>query len=132
MWIRPTSPRTPFQNKISHRISSVRFVDKEKAAGGGYTDFDIEVTADTQMTNVDPESDGEPYFMVKINGKWITRKDVRWNQKRNGTYTLEVLPDALDQFDSGTLKVQVMLLEEDKAYDDKYDIWSGTIRYSSE
>ncbi|WP_433624317.1 hypothetical protein [Halomicrococcus sp. NG-SE-24] len=131
MWIRPTEPRTPFQNRLSDRISSVEFVDKKNASGGGYSDFDIRVTADTLMNNVDPESDGEPYFMVKINGTWITRKDVRWEQKKNGTYTLEVLPDALSQFDSGTLKVQVLLLEEDKKHDDKYDVWNGTIEYGA-
>ncbi|RBI64258.1 hypothetical protein DMJ13_07190 [halophilic archaeon] len=132
MWVRPTEPRTPFQNRLSDRISSVEFVDKKNASGGGYSDFDIQVTADTRMNNVDPESDGEPYFMVKINGTWITRKDVRWDQTESGTYTLEVLPDALSQFDSGTLNVRVLLLEADKKYDDKYDVWNGTVEYSSQ
>lgn len=132
MWVRPTEPRTPFQNRLSDRISSVEFVDKKNASGGGYSDFDVRVTADTLMNNVDPESDGEPYFMVKINGTWITRKDVRWDQTESGTYTLEVLPDALSQFDSGTLNVRVLLLEADKKYDDKYDVWNGTIEYSSQ
>lgn len=131
MWVRPSPPKTPLQKKLSDRIESVRIVDETKANGGGYSDFDVEVTADTRFPDVDPNSDGEPYFMVKVNDTWVTRQDVQWEQKANGTYTLEVLPDALDQFDSGTLTVTVMLLEEDTQYADLYDKWEGTVEYRS-
>ena len=131
MWVQPSPPRTPMQEKPSDRISNVRFVDKTAVNGGGYSDFDVEVTADTRFPGADPESDGEPYFMVKVEDTWVTRYNAEWEQQANGTYTLEVLPDALDQFDDGTLTVKVFLLEEDTQYADRYDTWEGTIEYRS-
>lgn len=133
IWVQPKPPKTPFQVKNEDRIKSVKFVDKAEAkSGNGYSNFNLEVRANTLMTGVDPDSDGEPYFVVKINGKIVTRKSVQWDQKEDGTYKLKVLKGALKRFDSGPLKVKVLLLEEDKKRADMYSDWQDTIEYSSE
>jgi hypothetical protein len=131
MWIEPSTPQKAEVKSESGHIAGVKFVDKVGAKNGGYGDFDLRVTADTRFPNVDPKSDGEPYFLVKINGKSVARKNAEWQQKKNGEFTITILRDALDQFDSGTLTVRVTLLENDSHSDDKYDTWKGTIEYRS-
>ncbi len=129
-WTKPETPRDP-ENKHEDRISGAEFINKENASdGSGYTDFDVRVNANTSMENVDPtpDVDGEPYFTVEINDKLVTRQDAYFRE--DGTFTLNVHPDALDQFDAGTLSVRVTLYDVDHEFDDRYDEWTGTIEYS--
>ena len=114
-------------------MKSVTLVDKVKAkSGNGYSNFNVEVTANTSLPNVDPEPlvDGDPYFLVQINGKNVGRTNVRF-QHDPGTYTVEIEKGAFDQFDDGTLDITVYLLDTDKQSDDIYGKWTGTIQYSS-
>lgn len=130
-WTKPETPRDP-ENKPEDRISGAEFTNQEEASdGNGYTDFDIQVNANTSMEGVDPtpDVDGEPYFTVEVNDKLVTREDAYFRQ--DGTFTLNVHPDALEQFDSGTLSVRVRLYDVDHDFDDRYDEWTGTIEYSS-
>lgn len=127
----PPKPPTSPEEKFEDRIASVEFIHKEAAASGnGHTNFDVLVRANTTMGDVDPKPDvdGEPYFYVTINGKGVSRDSVTY--ENNGTFGLEIPPNALEQFDSGTLTVKVLLLDVDHKHDDMYDEWSGTIRYS--
>lgn len=129
-WTKPETPRDP-ENKLGDRISGAEFINKEEASNGnGYTNFDVQVNADTSMEDVDPTPDvaGEPYFTVEINDQLVTRKDAYFRE--DGTFTLDVHPGALDQFDAGTLSVRVTLYDEDHEFDDRYDKWTGTIEYS--
>ncbi|WP_227377330.1 hypothetical protein [Haladaptatus halobius] len=68
MWIEPSTPQKTEVKSESGHIAGVKFVDKVGAKNGSYGDFDLRVTADTRFPNVDPKSDGEPYFLFKING----------------------------------------------------------------
>lgn len=131
-WSKPSPPTRPTEEKLEDRITSVKFINKATAeSGAGYSNFDVQVNADTVMKNVDPEGDvqGEPYFIVEVNDKLVARASVTF--EKNGSFAIEIPSAALQQFDSGTLDVRVSLLDEDSHSDDLYDTWSGTIEYSS-
>lgn len=133
-WSPPKAPNTPIDDKREPgRIKSVTFTNKVEAkSGNGYSDFDVEVVANTSMSGVDPEPlvDGDPYFLVRINGERVARAGVRF-QHDEGTHRIEIDKAALRQFDSGTLNVEVLLLDKDKQTDDMYGKWTGTIQHGS-
>lgn len=138
-WSKPQPPNKPKEGKYDDdnrtRITSVAFVNKERAAGGdGYSSFDIEVRADTRMGDVDPpehgDVEGEPYFLVYANDELVFRSG--YVAQKNGTFTLDVHPGSLTQFDDGTLDIRLYLMDRDSEYDDEYGIWTGTIEYGSE
>ncbi|WP_231183186.1 PEGA domain-containing protein [Haladaptatus sp. DYF46] len=136
-WSPPKSPNTPLDDKRNGgkmgRLKKVTLVDKVKAKNGnGYSNFNVEVVANTSLPNVDPEPlvDGDPYFLVRINGKNVGRTGVRF-QHDEGTYSVEIEEGAFEQFNDGTLKVTVYMLDEDHQHDDIYGKWTGTITYSS-
>jgi hypothetical protein len=134
-WSPPKAPNAPIDNKREPgRIKKVTFTNKvEVKSGNGYSDFDVEVVANTSMPGVDPEPlvDGDPYFLVRINGERVARAGVRF-QHDEGTHGIEMEKAALRQFNSGTLNVEVLLLDRDKQTDDMYGKWTGTIQYGSQ
>ncbi|MFC6764488.1 hypothetical protein [Natrinema soli] len=138
-WTPPREPNRPLEDKRQDRIESVEFVDKEPAANGdGYSNFNLEVVANTSMENVDPPEHGnvigEPYFFVKINEdeqKLIERTgEVRMEE--NGTFHIDVRPDGIEEFGAGPLTVEVYLMDEDKDWDDIYASVGENIEYNPE
>lgn len=129
-WTKPATPKAP-ENKNVDRIKSAKIVNKKQASGSGYTAFDVQVNANTSFQDIDPTPsvDGEPYFVVEINDKIVARTDA--NLRQDGTFTIDVRPGALEQFDSGTLNVKVTLYDEDHKHDDIYGEWTGTIEYTA-
>lgn len=114
------------------RMHSGRFIHREAApSGDGYTNFDVEVHADTRMENVDPPEHGsvrgEPYFLVYVDDTLVTHTPIV-AMKKNGTFAIPVDERALDRFDGGTHQVHVYLMDEDSEYDDMYGIWKDRIR----
>ncbi|MFC6962914.1 hypothetical protein [Halocatena marina] len=131
-WSEPTPPTRPTEEKLEERITNTKFINKEQAtSSSGYSNFDVQIFADTRLKNVDPEGDvdGEPYFIIEINDKLVARASVTF--EKNGSFAIEVPTAALKQFDSGTLNVRVSFLDQDSHSDDLYDTWSGTIEYSA-
>ncbi|WP_227356563.1 hypothetical protein [Haladaptatus salinisoli] len=151
-WSEPTPPNTPLQNKMESeerdRIESVSFVDKTEASGGGYSDFDLRITADTQMENIDPADHGdvvgEPYFLVYIggsldngsrfsytNGTLGARSNV--SQEKSGEYTIDVHPKAFEKanVEDGEVEIMVLLMDRDSDWDDIYAVRTVTVEYSS-
>ncbi|WP_226039522.1 hypothetical protein [Natrinema sp. DC36] len=138
-WNPPEEPNRPMENKRGDRIKSMTFVDKEPAASGdGYSNFNLEVVANTSMENVDPpehgDVEGEPYFFVKINEdkqKLIERTgEVRMEE--NGTFHIDVRPAGIEEFGAGPLTVEVYLMDEDKDWDDIYASVGKNIEYNPE
>lgn len=130
-WTPPETPHQPTEDKREDRITDVDFINTEAATNtNGYTDFDLQVGANTWMMNVDPpkDEDGEPYFLVEINGTLVTRTDIVPFRKE-GSFTIPIKRAALQRFDAGTLEVRILLFDEDSHSDDLYGIWSGTIEY---
>ena len=152
-WDKPKQPNTPLQNKMNteenrQRIKSVTTINEEKAGDGGYSDFDLKVTADTQMERIDPAEhgtvDGEPFFLVyadgslhngskftRTEGSLIDRSDV--SQDTNGEYTLSINPAALKQtgVEDGKVRFMILLMDKDTDWDDIYGVRFVTINYSS-
>ncbi|MFA9417216.1 hypothetical protein [Natrinema sp. HArc-T2] len=136
-WSPPEEPNRPMEDNREDRIKSVTFVDKVPAESGeGYSNFNLEVVANTSMENVDPpehgDVEGEPYFFVKINEdeqKIIERtEEVRMTE--NGTFTIDVRPAGIEEFGAGSLTVEVFLMDEDKDWDDIYASVGTEIQYT--
>lgn len=138
-WTPPSGPENSTEDKSEPgRFMTVQFVNKREAeSGSGYSEFDVDVLADTRMQNVDPGPDGtaertgegEPYFLVTVNDTLIARTDVV-ERTRYGTFPISIPASALSQFDAGTLDVQVLMMDRDSHHDDLYRRWNGTIEYS--
>lgn len=147
-WSEPNPPNLPLDNKIEPgRISDVQFVNTEPGPNGeDYADFDLQVTADTRMENVDPPDhgtvEGEPYFIVYINDTRFDQMDhieIRESRfarmdnlqmRENGTFNIRINKRGLEQFEPGQLNIKVRLFDEDSQWDDIYGVWTGTVEYN--
>lgn len=116
-------------------LHSVSFADLTDEDGDGYySDFDIEVHADTQCYGCyDEQTIGgnpemEPFFRVIVNDVDLVDTDIVF---RDGDFrgTIRVPQDQLEQFERQTLNVGVVLFDSDPIVDDIVDSWEGTIRY---
>ncbi len=153
-WTAPKQPNTPLQNKMEeddgqNRISDISIIHKEEASDGGYSNFDVALTANTQMGHVDPASHGtvkgEPYFLVYAdgsldngsrfsytNGTLIERTPIM-GQKKDGDFAIQIHPEALNQAGAdGKVKLMVLLMDRDSDWDDIYGVAWVTVDYSPE
>lgn len=143
-WSPPEEPNRPLERKDdgADRIKDIEFVDTESASDReGYSNFNLEVVANTSMESVDPAEHGdvvgEPYFFVKINegsdNQKIVERTGEIEMTENGTFHIPVRPDGLAEFgEHEQLTVEVFLLDEDKDWDDVYDAGSETIHFNPE
>ncbi|MFC4439434.1 MULTISPECIES: hypothetical protein [Natrialbaceae] len=140
-WEPPKEPNRPMEDEREDRIESVEFVDKEPAEDGeGYSNFNLEVVANTSMENVDPPEHGdvvgEPYFFVKINeganDQKIVERTGHVDMDENGTFHIDVRPAGIEEFGEGSLTVEVFLMDEDKDWDDIYDAVETQIHFNPE
>lgn len=137
-WSPPQTPNKPTQDKMEDdRIDGVEFVDQTDAKNGsGVSNFNLAITANTTMEDVDPPDHGdvigEPYFLVKIDGTPVERSAILnpRQDKEYETFNVSVQENGLEQFDPGTLDVKVIFFDRDADYDDVYDVWTGTIEYT--
>lgn len=138
-WTHPELPNKPMEDKTNAsstpRISSVEVVNTVASENGsGYSNFDLEVHANTSMSRVDPAShgtvDGEPYFLVYVNGQLLERSKYVV-QDENGTFGITMRKDGgFDRFDAGELDLTVKLVDRDSKYDDVYGVWNGSVQYA--
>ncbi len=123
-------------------------MDTTEASGGGYSDFNLKINADTLMDDVDPAEHGtvrgEPYFLVYAdgsldnqsrfsytNGTLIERKQVSHDE--NGEFVIDVRPGGLEEAGAdGEVTLLVLLMDEDKDWDDIYGVSRVTVKYSPE
>ncbi|WP_433631934.1 hypothetical protein [Halomicrococcus sp. NG-SE-24] len=146
-WSKPAAPNKPLQNKMDEEDRDrMKSVQTESRAGGG---FDLTVTADTRMEDVDPADHGtvvgEPYFLVYAGGSLdnksrfsyvngtLAERSSEVTQKENGEYTLEVDSEALEKanVEEGKVEVLVLLMDKDSDWDDIYGVRKVTVEYSS-
>ncbi|QRV13633.1 hypothetical protein JMJ58_11760 [Haloterrigena salifodinae] len=137
-WRPPEEPNRPLENKREDRIEDVSVVDTESAEDGdGYSNFNLEVVANTTMENVDPPEHGdvigEPYFFVKINegpdNQKIVERTGEVRMEEDGTFHIDVRPAGIEEFGEGSLTVEVFLMDEDKDWDDIYDAVSTEVEF---
>ena len=140
-WTPPEEPNRPLEDKREDRIERVEFVDTVPAADGeGYSNFNLEVVANTSMESVDPPEHGdvvgEPYFFVKINegpgNRKIVERTEQVRMEENGTFHIDVRPAGIEEFGEGPLTVEVFLMDEDKDWDDIYDAVGTDIHFNPE
>ncbi|WP_306053786.1 hypothetical protein [Natronococcus wangiae] len=138
-WEPPKEPNRPMEDEREDRIESVEFVDKEPAEDGeGYSNFNLEVVANTSMENIDPPEHGdvvgEPYFFVKINegadNQKIVERTDQVDMDENGTFHIDVRPAGIEEFGERLLTVEVFLMDEDKDWDDIYDAVATQIHFN--
>lgn len=141
-WSPPRKPNGPIERKDDgqDRIKNVKFVDKEPAVNGeGYSNFNVQVTANTSMENVDPPNHGdvvgEPYFFIKINEGKNQRKIIERtgevSMKENGTFHIDVRPAGIEEFgERQKLTVEVYLMDKDSEWDDVYGAEGQNIHFN--
>ena len=137
-YVAPITPNRPTEtaDEEGNRIKSGSFINTVPAENGsGYTDFDVQIRANTSMHNVDPpehgDVEGEPFALVIVNGELVERSPY-FEMRDDGTFNVSVHPDGLRHagVEPGTLEVKVLLMDQDGAHDDVYGTWSGTIEYA--
>ncbi len=137
-WQPPQPPNKPTENKIEDdRITGVEIVDRTPATDGdGLSNFNLAITANTTMRDVDPPDHGnvigEPYFLIEIDGTLVERStyfNPRQDQEYD-TFNITIRKEGLEQLDAGTHEIRVLLVDRDSEYDDVYGVWTGTIEYS--
>ncbi|WP_254531838.1 hypothetical protein [Natrinema gelatinilyticum] len=143
-WSPPQPPNRPMERKdveedLPEMIKSVTFVDKVPAEDGeGYSNFNLEVVANTSMEKIDPPHHGtvrgEPYFFVKINqgpdNQKIVERTAQVPMKEDGTFHIDVRPAGIEEFGETTLNVEVFLIDKDSEWDDVYDANAATIEFN--
>lgn len=134
-WSPPKPANRPLDDKTEEgRISEVEFVNTTAAENGdGYSNFALQIRADTRMEEIDPpehgDVEGEPYFLVEIEGEPIARSDYLL-QEDDTLFHVPIRKRALEQFEPGELEITVLLMDKDSQYDDIYGTWTGTVRYN--
>lgn len=135
-WSSPQPPNSPTQVDDEQvqmgRITGVEFVNTvDGPTGAGYSNFDLRVNANTIMEDVDPEHgtpDGEPYFLVLIDGTPVERTKLVLEQE-NGVYNITVRGGGLTNFEAGTHELTVLLMDEDTQNDDVFGRWTDEFEY---
>lgn len=109
--------------------SGLQIIHKVDTNGNGYvSEFDLKISADTRLKGSDATGNGEPYFIVKINGEQIgTTNELK--RSANSVITINLDKSMLSQYDRGQLQVTVVLADEDPASDDMIDSWTRTVNY---
>ncbi|WP_267643636.1 hypothetical protein [Haloarchaeobius amylolyticus] len=130
----PAPPNVPTESKMGqgeNRIRSVELINKVNT-GDGVSDFDLRIQANTMMKDVDPakhgDVEGEPYFMVAVDGTRIERSDYL-AMKEDGEWVVQVHPGGLEKFDEGQHEITVWLFDQDSNSDDVYGKWTGSFQY---
>ncbi|WP_049969123.1 hypothetical protein [Haladaptatus cibarius] len=154
-WSEPTSPNTPLQNNMDEedrdepRIQNIELVDTTEASSGGYSNFNLQINADTVMDNIDPSEHGtvrgEPYFLVYADGSLtnesrfartdgtLIERTQEVSQDENGEYVIDVRPGGLEEAGAdGEVTLLILLMDEDKDWDDIYGVSKITVEYSAE
>jgi hypothetical protein len=110
-------------------ISNIYIVNKVDNDFDNYNqDFDLEVHADTRLTDADRLSPGDPKFEVRING--LSIKEVKVPRESNLVRRINVSRSLLRRtFDRETLTVTVVLWDDDVQDDDKIAERSRSVKY---
>lgn len=152
-WSEPEQPNKPLQNNTGENSEPrIKSVEVTGSGGGtqGSASFTLDVTANTSMPSVDPAEHGsvrgEPFFLVYLNAS--TEEDDRFvyvegalverspelSHDSEGEYTLTVPQEAFEHYDAepGEHELLILLMDQDKDWDDIYGLERVTIKYQPE
>lgn len=155
-WSQPEPPNTPLQDNIEEEgVNRI----KEIAVGGtgsdeeGYSTVELTIRANSSMPNVDPEEhgdvEGEPFFVIYINGHLVTSDDTNYATPRgfiatrtgevayedDGEFVLRVPKEAFEAAgveDGSDVELMVLLLDQDKDWDDIYGKQFVNVTYNAD
>lgn len=109
---------------------SVHITARTDTAGTGYaTALLLDVTANTTLRGADSGGRGEPYLLVKVDGREVTRQNLE-NADRLTT-TIDVTEEQLGDLERGTYNLSVHLMDEDLLVDDQVTVWSQEVRLAA-
>lgn len=151
-WSEPEQPNTPFQdNRDEENGTRIKSIEVTGSGGeGGNASFTLEVTANTSMPAVDPPEHGtprgEPFFLVYLNasseedGRFtyvegdLVERSPELSHEEEGEFTLTVPQEAFEHYDTepGEHELLVLLMDEDKEWDDIYGLQRITVEYQPE
>ena len=149
-WSEPEQPNTPLQNNMDEEEGErIQSIDVTGYGGGddGSASFQLDVTANTSMPDVDPPEHGtvrgEPFFLVYLDA--TTENDSRFtyvegalverspelSHESSGEYTLTVPQGAFEEngAEPGEHELLVLLMDQDKDWDDIYGMQTVTVEY---
>lgn len=125
----PTATATATRTATSGGLTITDKVDKN---GNGYvSNFALQVSADTRLKGTDATGNGEPYFIVTINGKEVGKTN-ELKRTANGVFTIDLKKSTLKRYDRGKLQVTVELADKDPGSDDTINSWTQTVNYEPE
>lgn len=149
-WSEPQQPNRPFQdNRDEEQGERIHSIEVTGYGGGedGSASFHLDVTANTSMPSVDPAEHGsvrgEPFFLVYLNASTETEgrftyvegalveRSPELSHDSDGQYTLTVPQGAFEEngADPGEHELLVLLMDEDKDWDDIYGLQRVTVQY---
>lgn len=106
--------------------------DKVDKNGNGYvSEFSLKISADTRLKDTDATGNGEPYFIVSINGDQVGKTN-ELKRTANGVFTIDLKKSTLKKYDRGQLQVTVELADKDPSSDDTINTWTQTVNYEPE
>lgn len=109
----------------------LRTVETEDRDGNGYySNFNLEVQADTTQRGNNGPGNGGPYFLVTINGQDLKPTE-HVERRPNGQWILRLSKSTLrnHQTKQGPMQVKVTLLEGQPGNGEEIESWTTTIRY---
>lgn len=152
-WSLPEYPNSPLQDKtaeenVDNHVRSMGVVG-QGSGDGGYPSVELAITANTSMERIDPSEHGtvrgEPYLVAYIDSELVragntSRYDVtgppvqrseELGLDENAETTLEIPQAAFEATgtEPGEVTVTVLLLDEDKTWDDIYGHATVTVTY---
>lgn len=153
LWKRPTPPNSPLERKFNESAENrILAVESDNGSANGSAGVTLSVTANTSMPHIDPASHGtvrgEPFFLVYVGGGLTDAGD--WSgsqfhdangtlavredpvvQRKNETFDLTVRPGAFEAANAsaGEVELLVLLLDQDKQWDDIYGERRVTVEY---
>lgn len=152
-WSEPEQPNRPLQNNMDEENGSrIHAIEVTGSGGdeGGNASFQLDVTANTSMPAVDPPEHGtprgEPYFLVYRNATLendsrftyvegaLVERSPELSHEAEGEFTLTVPQEAFEETgaEAGEQELLVMLMDEDKEWDDIYGMQNVTVEYQPE
>lgn len=110
-----TDGTVTYNAKYGERTFEVHLLDAQQTESG-YTDFNVEVQANTSLPQSDVIGEEDPFFAVTLDGEQVARTE-KVPISENGEYTIEVPRASIQHHAGSTVSLNVTLWEGDSIVD---------------